>query len=123
MFLLSVIELHPAFLPAPSTPALVNHREYSWLNVPNAVHGLIQGFKNATQPWNMLGMAEEEITARLQVARHLAKENVLSFLVEVDQRIAKENNVEQTIERPLGVYKIDQLELDKPWLCVGKVSG
>jgi len=66
------------------------------------------------QPWNMLGIAEEEITARLQVTRHLAKEHILRLLIEVNESIAKEDNVEEVIERPAGIHQIDAFELDKP---------
>ncbi len=52
------------------------------------------------QPRNMLGIAEEEKASRLQVSRHLAKKDILRFLIEVNERIAKENNIEEVIERP-----------------------
>jgi hypothetical protein len=67
----------------------------------------------------VLGIAEKEVTARLQVTRHLAKKDILRFLIEVNERIAKEDNVEAVIERPSGVHEIDAFELNKPgniWL-------
>jgi len=66
------------------------------------------------QPRNVLGIAEEEITARLQVAGNLTEENILRLLIEIDERIAKENNVEEAIERPSGVHEIDAFELYEP---------
>jgi len=66
------------------------------------------------QPRNMLRIAEEEITARLQETRHLAEKNILGILIEVDERVAKKDNVEEALERPSGVHEIDAFELDKP---------
>ena len=66
------------------------------------------------QPRDVLGIAQEEIASRLQISRHPAKKNILRFLIEINERIAKKDNVKEVIERPSCVHQIDALELDEP---------
>src|ERR1700684_1240461 len=82
----------------------------SSLGIPQAVNGLVERFKYVVQPGNVFRMAKEQVTPRLEKARHLAQKDILGVLLEIDQSIAEENGVERAFHRPSGVHEVDAPE-------------
>ena len=66
----------------------------SWFPTPHAVDGFLKWLEDVVEPGNVFGVSEEEEAAGFEEADNAAEEEVLGFALEVDEGIAKEDDVE-----------------------------